>query len=436
MNASASTPAVMVRVLIRPGTPAQLASWGLAATALAVIQALVLAGLNAQGGHLSVGRMGICVVVTLAAGLYASFGRLIVGRRPELATGWLLVLTGLLLALSILTEQYALYGLAAALGTLPGVWLAGWLSGTLAALTIVLIALLVLLFPDGRLPSRRWRPVLWAIVVVVTGWLATQMQAGTAVSGGYANSLDAARVSYPNPLGIFPRNGWFSHVVAVNFTLAAVTAVLVVTSVFVRRRGANAELRKQLAWLGYVGLMTAGSVMVFIVGSLFAHGASAWILYPLWNLMVLTPVAGIPVACAVAVLKYRLYEIDRLISRTVAYAIVTGLLVGVYAGLVLLTSAVLPSHTQVAVAVATLVAAALFSPLRRRVQTVVDRRFNRARYDAERTVTAFAARLADATDLDAVRADLAATVQQALEPTHLSLWSGRERRDHPHRKEL
>ena len=125
MNASASTPAVMVRVLIRPGTPAQLASWGLAATALAVIQALVLAGVNAQGGHLSVGRVGICVVVTLAAGLYASFGRLIVGRRPELAIGWLLVLTGLLLALSILTEQYALYGLATALGTLPGVWLAG-----------------------------------------------------------------------------------------------------------------------------------------------------------------------------------------------------------------------------------------------------------------------------------------------------------------------
>ena len=433
MNASASAPAVMVRALIRPATPAQLASWGLTATALAVIQALVLAGVNAQAGHLSAGRVGICVVVALAGGLYTSFGRLIVGRRPGLAIGWLLSLTGFLLALSILTEQYALYGLAAALGTLPGAWLAGWLSGTLAALTIVLIALLVLLFPDGRLPSRRWRPVLWAIVVVVTGWLATQMQAGTAVSGGYANSLDAARVSYPNPLGIFPRHGWFSHLVAVNFTLAAVTAVLVVTSVFVRRRGANAEQRKQLAWLGYVGLMTAGSVAVFIVGSLFAHGASAWILYPLWNLMVLTPVAGIPVACAVAVLKYRLYEIDRLISRTVAYAIMTAMLVGVYAGLVLLTSRILPSHTQVAVAASTLVAAALFTPLRHRVQTVVDRRFNRAHYDAELTVAAFAARLQDATDLDAVRADLAATVHRALEPTHLSLWSGR---DHPHREEL
>jgi hypothetical protein len=424
MNASASAPAVIVRALIRPGTPAQLASWGLAATALAAVQGLVLAGVNAQAGYLNAGRVGICVVVTLAAGLYASFGRLVAVRRPDLAIGWLLGLTGLLLALSILTEQYALYGLATAPSAVPSAWLAGWLSGTLAALTIVLVALLVLLFPDGRLPSRRWRPVLWAIFVVVTGWLATQMQAGTAVSGGYVNSLDAARVSYPNPLGIFPRHGWFSHLVAVNFVLAAVTAVLVVTSVFVRRRGAGAEQRKQLAWLGYVGLMTAGSVPVFLIGSLFAHGASAWILFTLWSLMVLTPVAGLPAASAVAVLKYRLYEIDRLISRTVAYAIVTGLLVGVYVGLVLAAEAI-GSRAPVRVALATLAAAALFSPLRRRVQRAVDRQFNRARYDADKTVAAFAARLQDQVELDAVRADLTDVVQTVLEPTQVGIWIAR-----------
>ena len=388
---------------------------------------MVLIVLNS--GRVGAGRAISEVILAVAAGLYAGAGLLITRRLPANAVGWLLSVIGMSLAAALLAEQYALYGLATAPGTLPGTWLAGWLSGTLTALTLVLVALLVLLFPDGRLPSRRWRPVLWAIAVVLTGWLATQLQAGTAVTGGFVNSLDPAGVTYPNPLGVFPRHGWFSHVVAVNFALAAVTAVLVVTSVFVRRRGAGAEQRKQLAWLGYVGLMTAGSVPVFLVGSLFAHGASAWLLFTLWSLMVLTPVAGIPVACAVAVLKYRLYEIDRLISRTVAYAIVTGLLVGVYAGLVLLTSRILPSHTQVAVAAATLVAAALFSPLRHRVQTVVDRRFNRARYDAELTVAAFAARLQDATDLDAVRADLAATVHRALEPTHLSLWSGR---DHPH----
>ena len=143
---------------------------------------------------------------------------------------------------------------------------------------------------------------------------------------------------------------------------------------------------------------------------------------------------ALPVSIGFGILKFRLYDIDRIISRTVGYAIVTGLLIGVYAGLVLLATRVLPLHTQVAVAGSTLAAAALFSPLRRRVQKAVDRRFNRTRYDAELMTAAFAARLQDATDLDAVRADLAATVHRALEPTHLSIWSGR--RDHPHREEL
>jgi len=128
------------------------------------------------------------------------------------------------------------------------------------------------------------------------------------------------------------------------------------------------------------------------------------------------------IAIAIAVLKYRLYEIDRIISRTLAYAIVTGLLVGMYAGLVLLATRVLSFHTPVAVAASTLAAAALFNPLRRRVQKAVDRRFNRARYDADQTVAAFAARLKDAVDLDSVRGDLAGVVHQALEPAHVSVW--------------
>jgi hypothetical protein len=132
--------------------------------------------------------------------------------------------------------------------------------------------------------------------------------------------------------------------------------------------------------------------------------------------------AALPVSIGVAILKYRLYEIDRIISRTLAYAIVTGLLVGVYAGLVLLATEVLQFHSTVAVAASTLAAAALFSPLRRRVQHVVDRRFNRARYDADRTAAGFAARLKDAVDLDAIRDDLAGVAYQALEPVHVSVW--------------
>jgi hypothetical protein len=133
-------------------------------------------------------------------------------------------------------------------------------------------------------------------------------------------------------------------------------------------------------------------------------------------------VAALPAGMGVAILKYRLYEIDRIISRTLAYAIVTGLLVGVYAGLVLLATHVFGVHTPVAVAAATLAAAALFNPVRRRVQKAVDRRFNRARYDADQTITAFAARLRDAVDLDAVRADLLGAVHTALEPAHASVW--------------
>jgi hypothetical protein len=132
--------------------------------------------------------------------------------------------------------------------------------------------------------------------------------------------------------------------------------------------------------------------------------------------------AAVPLSIGVAVLRYRLFDIDRIISRTLAYAIVTGLLVGVYAGLVLLATQVFRFHTPVAVAASTLAAAALFNPVRQRVQRAVDRRFNRARYDADRTVAALAARLKDTVDLDVVRDDLARAVQQALEPAHISVW--------------
>jgi hypothetical protein len=141
--------------------------------------------------------------------------------------------------------------------------------------------------------------------------------------------------------------------------------------------------------------------------------------------VVLVGIAALPAAMGMAILKYRLYEIDRIISRTLAYAIVTGLLVGVYAGLVLLARQVFPANSPIAVAASTLAAAALSSPVRRRVQQMVDRRFNRVRYDADRMVEAFAVRLKDATDLDRVRADLADVVSQALEPAHVTVWTAR-----------
>jgi len=406
------------------------AAWLLVGFAVLVLAAaLALLGLNAS--RMAASRSGadgilvVAVILAVAVGLYAGAGRIIASRLPGNSVGWLLCLTGLSLAATMLTEQYALYGLATAPGSVPAARLAGWCSDLLAALTLVQLLFLVLLFPDGRLPSHRWRPVLWALFVVVAGAVAGQMQVGTTVSGGITDSLAIEGVTYRNPLGIIPRHGWSSDLFAMIVLLAVVTGVLAVASVFIRRRGASTERRKQLAWLGYVGLLTAVWGVALVASTPLMHGGTRWIGTVIWSILMLTLVAGLPVACAVAVLKYRLYEIDRLISRTVAYAIVTGLLIGVYAALVLFATRVPPLRGSVAVAGSTLVAAAMFSPLRRRVQRAVDRRFNRARYDAEQTVSEFAARLQEGADLNAVLANLASAVNRSLEPAHLSVWTGK-----------
>ena len=182
-------------------------------------------------------------------------------------------------------------------------------------------------------------------------------------------------------------------------------------------RRSSGERRQQLKWLlGGFAASLAGLLLAITLGH--APGVPGVVGHA-----AILAIFALPVTMGVAILKYRLYDIDRIISRTLAYAIVTGLLVGVYAGLVLLAQQVLGLHTPVAVAAATLAAAALFNPVRRRVQQAVDRRFNRARYDADQTVAAFAARLQDAVDLDSVRADLAGVVQAALEPAHLTVWT-------------
>ena len=225
------------------------AAWSLAGfTLLELTATMVLIVLNA--GRAGTGRAISEVILAVAAGLYAGAGLLITRRLPANAAGWLLSVIGLSLAAALLAEQYALYGLAAARGSLPGAGLVGWGAGILAYLTVLLLFCLFLLFPDGRLPSPAWRPVLWAVFVVMAGAAAQTLQAGTKI-GGLTGALPAAHAGYPNPLGIFPRHGWFGGLVAVIYVLAVLTAALSVASVFARRRRASAELRKQLAWLGY-----------------------------------------------------------------------------------------------------------------------------------------------------------------------------------------
>jgi hypothetical protein len=319
-------------------------------------------------------------------------GFVLASRRPANRIGWLALAAGLGLGLSRFSTSYGLRALVAAPGSVPAGRAVAWLANWTWVIPLAVIAFVFLLFPTGRLRSRRWR---------VAGWFVGGALALTAVGA----LVGATRVwSHP-----FTAQAP-AFVSAILILLPAALAVSV-AAVVVRFARSSGEERLQLKWFAAAALL----VVATLTASVVTNSVAAAVLDNLAFLCV-------NAAVAIAVLKYRLYDIDRVISRTVAYAIVTGLLVGIYAGLVLLATQVLGLRTPVAVAAATLAAAALFSPVRRRVQRVVDRRFNRARYDADQTVAAFATRLKDAVDLDAVRADLTGVVHQALEPAHVSVW--------------
>jgi hypothetical protein len=291
-------------------------TWSLTGfTVLVLVAALVLLGLD--GSWTAAARIGLYGAASVAVVVYAGVGHLLARRRPDNAIGWLLCLAGLSLSATMFSEQYALRGLAVAPRSLPAVQVAGWLSQAAFLLTFAPLLFAVLLFPDGRLPSRRWRPVLWLLTGTVLAWAAQLLQAGTTIVGGMSNALSDAGVAYPNPFGVLPRHGWFSGFLQVVFALAVVTTVLVVVSVFVRRRGANAELRQQLAWLGYVGVLTVVVPGALIVGTLFTGGRSSVLGELFWAALVIIPMVGIPLACAVAVLKYRLYDLDVVVKKTV-----------------------------------------------------------------------------------------------------------------------
>jgi len=266
----------------------------------------------------------------------------------------------------------------------------------------------ILLFPDGRLTPRRWRWVLWAYAGLAAYFITVVWVPTIAAVARHDVRLDS--FGDVTNAGL-PSGGAATAAAVLVLVLIGGTWLSFVAHQVLSWRRATGERRQQLKWLAGGGAITLVS---FVLSIPFGSGIP--------GLFAGTGIAALPVRIGVGILKYRLYDIDRIISRTLAYAIVTGLLVGVYTGLVLLATQVFRFHTPVAVAASTLAAAALFNPLRRRVQKTVDRRFNRARYDADQTVTAFAACLKDAVDLDAVRDDLAGVVHQALEPAHVSVW--------------
>jgi len=361
--------------------------------------------LNASGGSSPVWYSAALGVV----------GFVVASRKPGNPLGWIMLGAAAVSSLSQDASFYMVADYRLRHGGLPLGWVAvlaqpGW------AVSIVLSGLLVLLFPDGRPPSPRWRWVLWLYLAAATLYLVGVLVASVGAIAGHDIRVDASGnllvLSHPTGSSM-----WWGVVEGVFLPVVAVCWLGSVVAQVASYRRSSGIRRQQLKWLlaGSATALICVPLTVYLSGMRGLPGLAGGITGAVALL-------AIPACMGVAILRYRLFDIDRIISRTLAYAIVTGLLVGVYAGIVLLATRVVSIKEPVAVAGSTLAVAALFNPLRRRVQRAVDRRFNRARYDADRIVAAFAARLQDAAGLDSVQDELASTVQNALEPAHISVW--------------
>jgi hypothetical protein len=351
---------------------------------------------------------------TLTAISYAPVGALIASRHPENPVGWLLCLYGFVISLSYFSAEYAIYALLAQPDSLPAGEAMAWVFSWMLPLVIGFSTLSYLLFPTGRLPSRRWRWAVWLTVAfIVVGVLLG------AFSSGPLSDLGPIQ----NPLGIVGLADIYS---AILYTTFSVLLVAVISSVFVRLRRAGGVEHQQIKWFAYAVAANAIAVVV-------AYVIPGLIETPLWfervgfalnNIVI----PAIPIAIGIAILRYRLYDIDILINRTLVYGSLTLMLALVYFGGVTATQVVFTALTgqeeqpQLTIVVSTLVIAALFTPLRRRIQSFIDRRFYRRKYDARKTLEAFSAQLRDETDLNALSEDLVGVVRETMQPAHVSLW--------------
>ncbi len=371
------------------------------------IAALVLVASAGETAPQFVRIMGLLPTVAV--------GMLVAVRRPGNPLGWLLLGCGVLFSVQAAAVAYSLLDYRLHHGTLPLGRLAIALQPAWAA-GLVLTAAALWLYPDGHLPRGRWRPVggtlfalglLYGAAIFVPLAIAASAPVITVDASG-------APLTISHPVGL---GQWWVVVENIGFFALLVSWVVWLVVQVPKYRRSRGERRLQLKWL-YSG---AGVFIVCLGIGLFQSGNAAGVAGAV-DAVIAAGVVALPVALGIGILKFRLYDIDRILSRTLAYAVLTGLLVGVYAGLVLLATEVLRLHSTVAVAAATLAAAALFNPLRKRVQRVVDRRFNRARYDSEATVAAFAGRLRESVDLASVQNEMTATVEHAFEPAHVSVW--------------
>jgi hypothetical protein len=386
----------------------RVALWAAGILLAGLLAAFVPLTIASHDLHLSAD--GATPVMALAL---AAAGMVVANRQPSNPIGWLLLGSGLATMLSTDAGLYVLLDYRTGHGTLPLGPAAAFWVWALWPLPILIGTPALVLFPDGQLPTRlsRWSVRIYA--ATSTLWIAGQMVGAIDAIAGHQIHADASGITN-NPAGLAATVSNLSWVFAVPIP---VIWLIWIGHQIMSYRGATDQRGEQLKWLtGGAAAVVAGVIVSLLVTSSGGPAAQAALIISRLAII------AFPVSIGVAILKYRLYEIDRLISRTLAYAIITGLLVGVYAGLVLLATQVFRFHSSVAVAAATLAAAALFTPVRRRVQRAVDRRFNRARYDADLTVAAFASRLKDAVDLPSVQEDLADIVSRALEPAHVSVW--------------
>jgi hypothetical protein len=401
---------------MRQRTAARLA-WSLWALAILFLALGLYLGATDSGipSSATPARNDIGPIFLAAELAIITVGALVAARRPANPIGWLLCATGLVMSLGDLADGYAAHGLLAHPGSLPGAALMAWLSEWTRGPTILgALALVFLLFPDGRPLSRRWDPIVWLAAVV------TPLPGLVALRPGPLSD-------YPfvtNPLGVGGAAGQVIDGVA-NIAFIALLALLAASgvSLVLRFYRAKGDERQQLKWFASGGAVV---VIAFLIAPLIWFTPSLNN-SPLWPILFALSLVALPLSMGTAILKYRLYDIDLIIRRTLVYSVLSALLVLVYFGSVVVLQSIVRGLTgqiesQFAIVVSTLGIAALFTPLRRRLQGVIDKRFYRRKYDAARTVAEFGANLRDEVELEALTQHLLAAVDETVQPESADLW--------------
>jgi hypothetical protein len=363
------------------------------------------------------------LIVILPFLTFPLVGALIASKRPNNPVGWICLAVGIFWMIMPISSSYGVYGLVVRPSSVPFPAAIGSLGEWMWAPAVGLFGIyLILLFPDGRLPSRRWRPLAWlsgAVIVLVS--------AGFVLSPGPMDGLGGVR----NPFGL-EKYPWLADATLGVMVLLPLCILVSAISLVLRFLRSEGEQREQIKWLAFAASILGLGFSSYIIPSFFVVEDPTGGAGPLWvNLLedaVTLSFAGVPVAVGIAILRYRLYEIDLLINRTLVYGSLTVMLALVYLGGVAMTQAIFRVVTgqehqpQLAVVVSTLVIAALFNPLRRRIQAFTDRRFYRSKYDARKTLEGFSAKLRNETDLVALSDDLVGVVRETMQPAHVSLW--------------